>query len=77
MMPMTSASASTTSPVDLFQFTSDSEDNESPTNGEAVAALLGTALLAVPVGIAALAIAPFVFSARAVRVLAGHRRGLK
>ncbi|QOT19617.1 hypothetical protein [Paenarthrobacter sp. YJN-5] len=74
---MTSAPASTASPVDLFQFTSDSEDYESPTNSEAVVALLGTALLAVPVGIAALAVAPFVLGARAVRGLAAVRQGRK
>ena len=64
MVAMTTA---TDSPVAVFDFTSDSEDYESPTRGEAVLVLLGTALLAVPVGIISLTAAPFILGARASR----------
>ncbi len=68
MAPMTSVNIE--SPVGIFQFTPDSEDYESPTRGQAVVALLGTAFLAVPAGIIALTVVPFILGARALRSLA-------
>lgn len=66
---MTTSATPTGSPVDLFQFSSDSEDYDSPTPGESVVLLLGTAFLAVPAGIIGLAVVPFILGARAVRRL--------
>lgn len=55
------------SPVAVFDFTSDSEDYESPTRAEAALMLLGTAFLAVPACIVGLALVPFILGARALR----------
>jgi hypothetical protein len=60
----------TSSPVDVFQFTSDSEDYEPPTRGQAVAALLGAAFLAVPAALIGLAVVPLILGGRALRNLA-------
>lgn len=75
MKSMTAVVASTaTSPVDLFQFSSDSEDYEFPSRGQAALILLGTAVLAVPVGIVGLTAAPLILGVRAVRgLLKGSR----
>jgi hypothetical protein len=64
MEPMTTTTAS---PVDVFQFTSDSEDYESPSRAEAALVLLGAAFLAVPAAIVGLALVPFVLGARVLR----------
>lgn len=64
---MTSAASS---PVDVFEFTSDSEDYESPTRGEAVVLLLGAAFLAVPAVLIGLAVIPLILGGRALRNLA-------
>lgn len=68
MIPMTSVT--TESPISVSHLTSDSEDYDSPTRGEAAVALLGATLLAVPVGIIGLAAMPFILVARALRSLA-------
>lgn len=67
---MTTSATLSGSPVDLFQFSSDTEDYDSPTGGESVVLLLGTAFLAVPAGLIGLAVVPFILGARAVRRLA-------
>jgi hypothetical protein len=67
---MGSMTTATDSPVAVFEFTSDSEDYESLTRGEAALVLLGTAFLAVPAGIVGLAVVPFILGARALRNLA-------
>lgn len=67
MVSMTSVA--TDSPVAVFEFSSDSEDYDSPTRGEAALVLLGTAFLAIPAGIIGLAVVPFLLGARALRNL--------
>ena len=69
MVPMTSEAITPGSPVDLFQFSSDSEDYDPLTRRQTVAVFLGTAFLAVPAGLICLAVVPFILGARAVREL--------
>lgn len=71
---MTTSATAPGSPVDLFQFSSDSEDYDSPTRGESVVLLLGTAFLAVPAGIIGLALVPLILGGRAVRRLVNASR---
>ncbi|MET4143936.1 hypothetical protein [Arthrobacter sp. UYCo732] len=69
---MTSVATESPSSASSFQFTSDSEDYDSPTSGEVAVALIGTALLAVPAAIIGLAVVPFILGARALRDLASR-----
>lgn len=74
MVSMTSEAIAPGSPVDLFQFNSDSEDYDPLTRGQTVAVLLGTAFLAVPAGLVGLAVVPFILGARGLRRLANASR---